>query len=112
MVLLSLTGVSLLPVLAALLSAAMHQWTEFGDYALIDMRVRDVFSSDVPLVGTYSRYGWNHPGPLMYWLMAPVARVLGGSSRATIASHALFQGVAVIWLVRLAWVKGALGPVC
>src|SRR3712207_8448963 len=30
------------------------------DWALLEVRVRDVGSSETPLVGAYSRFGWNH----------------------------------------------------
>jgi hypothetical protein len=81
------------------------------DSAVMDIRVRDVWSSDVPLTGPYSRYGWSHPGPLMYWIIAPFSLVFGKAAWATLVGSALLQGVAVIWLARLAWRAGGVSMV-
>lgn len=74
---------------------AGRSYVPVQDIALIDMRVRDVWSLDIPLVGPYSRLGWSHPGPLMYYLLAPLSLVTGGAAWATLVGSALLQGVAV-----------------
>ena len=66
---LGLTIIAVLPVLVVLVTRTGRSYTPVSDIAPIDLRVRDVWSSHVPLVGAYSR-GWNHPGPLMLWLLA------------------------------------------
>ena len=53
------------------------------------------------LVGPYSRYGWHHPGPLFFYLLAPVY-TLAGSSTPALSAGALLINVASI--VVLAWV--------
>jgi len=53
------------------------------------------------LVGPYSRYGWHHPGPLYFYLLAPVY-TLAGSSTPGLSAGALLINVASI--VVLAWV--------
>jgi hypothetical protein len=53
------------------------------------------------LVGPYSRYGWHHPGPLYFYLLAPVY-MLAGSSTPGLSAGALLINVASI--VLLAWV--------
>src|SRR4051812_38145100 len=53
------------------------------------------------LVGAYSRYGWHHPGPLYFYLLAPVY-MLSGSSTPGLSAGALLINVAAI--VILAWV--------
>jgi hypothetical protein len=50
-----------------------------GDIAAIELRVRDVFGPGVWL-GPYSRFGWRHPGPLMFWAIAPFYEVFGERS--------------------------------
>jgi hypothetical protein len=54
-------------------------WLAVGDYRTLQLRVADVGGSETPLVGVYSRYGWNHPGPLLYYLLAAPYRLTGGS---------------------------------
>ena len=70
-----------------------------GDWAFIELRTSDVFSTHPPLTGAWSRYGWNHPGPLMYLLLAVPYR-LAGSWRglwfgAMLLNVAAIVGVAV-----------------
>lgn len=73
-----------------------------SDYALINLRIGDVFGSDTPLLGPFSRFDWNHPGPLMFWLLAPVWRALGSTAGAMWASAAVLNGVAAVGLVVVA----------
>jgi hypothetical protein len=40
-----------------------------SDLSVIEMRIRDIPRHPV-LVGPYSRYGWNHPGPAIYYTLA------------------------------------------
>ncbi len=30
-----------------------------------------------PLVGAWSRWGWAHPGPLLFWVLTPFERLFG-----------------------------------
>jgi hypothetical protein len=53
------------------------------------------------LVGPYSRYGWHHPGPLYFYLLAPVYTLAGGSTPGLSAGALLIN---VASLVLLAWV--------
>ncbi|HVF33558.1 MAG TPA: hypothetical protein VM933_11035 [Acidimicrobiales bacterium] len=48
-----------------------------GDVALIELRVRDVGTSRTPLLGSYSRFGYNQPGPALLWALAVPYRMVG-----------------------------------
>ncbi len=98
----------LLPMLAAVIVDAAGGYTPLGDEALIDLHVRDLLALHLPLVGPYSRYGWNHPGPALYFALAPFSAVTGGAPWATMAGGAILQGIAVVLLARLAWRRGGL----
>jgi hypothetical protein len=74
--------------------------------ASIDLRVRDVWSLHPPLIGLYSRTPWNHPGPLMFWLMSLISGPAGGAPWATRIGGAVLQGVALALLAWLAWRRG------
>lgn len=52
-----------------------------GDLAGIEVAVRDVGRHSV-LLGAYSRFGWHHPGPLLFFWLAGPYRLLGSSSAA------------------------------
>lgn len=80
-------------VLAAALLGS--DWLPVQDQAVLDMRVRDVLAgSDVPLVGAFSRFGWSHPGPVWFYVLAPF-RTIGGPNGVLVGSILLFgAGVA------------------
>jgi hypothetical protein len=105
-----LTIMSLAPVGVVILQRAGRHYLPVQDLAVIDLRVRDVFtfSNNTPMVGAYSRFGWSHPGPAMYYLVAPFAWLFGNPAWATLVGFALLQGVAIIWTARLAWKSGGL----
>src|SRR5262245_10060786 len=67
---------ALLPVFAILVTRIGSDWLPLGDDASIDLRVRDVFTSSIPLVGPFS-HGFTHPGPLAFWVLAPRAELTG-----------------------------------
>ena len=96
---------ALLPVLAVIAFRVGHHVVLLGDEASVDLRVRDVFTSNTPLVGAYSR-GFNHPGPLLYWLLAPLSVLTGGAAWATVVGGAVLQGIAIAASGWLAFRRG------
>ena len=89
----------LLPVVPVLVAAVVvrgQDWWPASDLSLIDLRLRDVGSEHTPLLGPFSRFGWSHPGPLMFWLLAPVYRLLGATPSAGLAAAALQNAVVVV----------------
>ena len=78
-----------------------------GDIALIELRVRDVLSAHPPVTGAYSRYGWDHPGPILFWLSALPYRVLGGGAAALGTVAVVVNAIAMLVLLRLAARLGA-----
>ena len=102
-----LTIAALLPVLVVVATRTGRAYLPVQDLAYIDLRVRDVWSSDIPLVGPYSR-GFNHPGPLLFWLIGIPAGLLGSPAWATLVGGALLQGVAIAGSAWVAWRRGGL----
>lgn len=70
-----------------------------SDTAVIESYVR-LASEGRLFVGAYSRYQWHHPGPLYFYLLAPLYR-LGGSSSAALNAGAAILSLA--WLGLIAW---------
>jgi hypothetical protein len=60
----------LIPSIVAAVSALRHPWIPTNDWALLELRVREVGTGDTPLLGPWSRFGWKHPGPLMFYVLA------------------------------------------
>ncbi len=86
------------PAVAAIVALAGRHWWPTDDFAIIDLRVRDVFTANSPLTGLYSRPGWNHPAPIMFWAMAPLSWATGHAPWATRIGGAVMQAVALVWL--------------
>lgn len=102
--------VALLPMLAVLLQRWGHPYVPVADQAVEDLRIRDVwtFSADTPLTGPYSRFGWDHPGPMLYYLLAPFSWALRQRAWSLIVGNVVLQGLAVAWTARLSWKWGGL----
>jgi hypothetical protein len=101
-----LVAVVLLPLGVGLLVLARPRWYPLNDVAQMEMRVRDVGSADPPLLGLVGRMHngdsqGSHPGPLGFYLLWPVHRLLGGTSFgllvATVWVHAL-AAIATVWI--------------
>jgi hypothetical protein len=95
------------PMVKAGLAALDEQWRPTGDWAVLNLRVDDV-GHLTPFVGPYSRFGWNHPGPLLYWVLAVPYHLLGGRPVALLAATALVNAAAVGAALALAWRRGGL----
>ena len=96
------------PLAVAAVAVRNPQWHPIADLAQTELRVRDVGGGDTPLIGLAGRIGpledaGSHPGPLSFWLLAPVYRLLGATagalSTAAAVTHALAAAVAV-WVAR------------
>jgi len=102
------TLVCLVPVIVAIVRIAGRDLVLLPDTSVIDLHVRDVFTGDVPLVGPYSRFRWNHPGPLFYYALAPL-NVLGDTAPwTTLVANTLLHGAVIVLVARLAWRRGGL----
>jgi hypothetical protein len=85
-----------LPLIVAVIALRGERWYPVLDLAMTEYRVRDVGTSHTPLIGLPGRIGQypeqgSHPGPLSFYLLAPVYRLFGASSWAleagTVAIH-------------------------
>lgn len=95
-----------LPALVAAVSGARSGWYGASDWALEVLRVSDVAHRHSPLVGVASRFGWYHPGPLLFWLVAPGYWLLGQPGVLLVTG--LSSAVALAAIVLLADRRGGL----
>lgn len=99
-------GIAVLPLLVAVPRVlSKGAFALNGDDALIELRVRDVGTSATPLVGSYQRYGFNQPGPLLFYLLAAPYRLLGArfaglQVAALLANAAALAGLAAVGVRR------------
>ena len=77
-------GLPLAPLLFALLARPVPRFVVNGDYAGLEIATRFV-PTGTTLLGPYSRFGWNHPGPLYFVLLAPIHALFGGTSTGIFA---------------------------
>ena len=68
-------------------------WHPASDDAIEVLRIGDVGGAHTPLTGVWSRFGWDHPGPLLFWVLAPFERVLG--MRGVLVGTAVVNAVAL-----------------
>lgn len=95
-----------LPLLSA--AIVLHQgWIPIGDNALIGLRIRDVLDGNLPLTGqptTGENFGsgipTSHPGPIEFYLLAPLVAVLGPTVGVALGAGAINSAafVAIGWL--------------
>jgi len=83
-----------LPAVLALVSALRRPFLPVSDWALIESNVRAVGTSHTPLIGAYSRFGWAHPGPWPFYLLAGPYWLFG-------AAHGILAAAAVWNLLTL-----------
>jgi hypothetical protein len=92
-----------MPILFAAARGIRRSYLPIGDNALIEMRGRDVLTSHHPWLGTWSSASLsagidvNHPGPLIFDLVALPVKLFGGGPGIAIAVALLH--VAVVWSI-------------
>jgi hypothetical protein len=91
--------------IVVLLAVVGGDYHPVHDLAQIELRVRDVGHHEV-LLGPYSREGWYHPGPAMFFLLALPYRLTGGASVGMDVGALLINGAAVAGMVLVARRRG------
>ena len=69
-----------------------------SDFALLELSTGEA-ARGAQLVGPYSRFGWRHPGPLYFYLMAPFHALSGGSSAALPVAAVVINWAALVAMV-------------
>jgi hypothetical protein len=100
-----------LPLLVAAVALHRHHYFPVLDLAMTEFRVRDVGGAHTPLIGLPGRIGkfpaqGSHPGPLSFYLLAPVYRLLGSSGWSLLVAAIVVNVIAFATTVALAFRKG------
>ena len=97
-----------IPLMVAVGVLHHPRWYPAGDLAQVELRVRDVGSRHPPLIGMAGRIGslaerGSHPGPLGFWALWPLYRLLGetawGMQVASASLHVVAMAV-ILWTAR------------
>jgi len=92
-----------LPYILFLRAHPIPRFATMGDYAGLELATRFVWAGKT-LLGPYSRYQFNHPGPLWYFLVAPVYRAVGSTTTGVFAGACFtnaLSAAAIVLAVRL-----------
>ena len=103
-----LLAVTALPFLAsaiAIFAGVGGTYRPYADVALTELVVRDIGRYEV-LVGPYSRDGWHHPGPALFYLLAVPYRLLGSSPAAMAAGALLVNFASIAGIAAIAKRRG------
>jgi hypothetical protein len=101
---------ALVPLLASAASMAVRVGTSYhpqADQAWIELQIRDIGHLPV-LLGPYSRFGWFHPGPLLYYVLWLPYRLTGSTSVSLVIAALTVNAVAVTGIALIAKRRGGL----
>ena len=90
-------------VIVALGRTMLGGWHATGDHAVLQMRALDVGGAHNPLLGPYSRYGWSHPGPALFYALAPTLRLFGGHDIGMLAGAVVINALALAAVFAATW---------
>jgi hypothetical protein len=101
-------------LVAPLIVSAVYLWFAVGDaywpgtdWALFELQTRDAWRH-VLTVGPYSRYGWNHPGPLLFYVLAIPYKLSGDRSISMHITALIVNGAAITGIAWVAFRRGRL----
>jgi hypothetical protein len=96
-----------LPLVVALIALRRPHWYPLLDMAQTEIRIRDITGGHPPLIGLAGRIGpfgadgGSHPGPLSFYVLWPVWKLLGGSAYGMYAATVVLDIVAIglaLWM--------------
>jgi hypothetical protein len=102
--------VALAAVFGIVLVVLVRIWTvedrTLGDLALIEIETRRVVSWRPPGLGAYSRFGWRHPGPALFYVLTVPYHLLGSSAQALATGVVLVNAVSMLGVVYVTKPRG------
>jgi hypothetical protein len=91
-------AIAVLPLVVSAISMIVAVGADYhpsADQAWIELQVRDIGHHAV-LLGPYSRFGWFHPGPLLYYLLWLPYRVTGSSGTSLVVAALVLNALTVV----------------
>jgi hypothetical protein len=110
-----LTLVLALPLLIAIVVLHQPRWFPLLDMAQTELRVRDVWSRNPPLIGLAGRIGpfnengGSHPGPLSFYALWPVYQLFGASAYGMQVANVVLDIAAIALVLWIGWRRGGVG---
>jgi hypothetical protein len=109
----ALPGAVALAVLPLVVSAIALAVRVGGDYrpsaddAWIELQIRDIGHQPV-LLGPYSRFGWFHPGPILYYLLWLPYRITGSTGVSLVVAALTLNALVIVGIALVARRRGGL----
>jgi hypothetical protein len=103
-------ALALMPLVAsavALIARVGDDYLPSADQAWIELQIRDIGRRSV-LLGPYSRFGWFHPGPILYYLLWLPYRITGSSSLSLCFAALTLNAAALVGIALVAKRRGGL----
>jgi hypothetical protein len=94
------------PIAIAAASLVGDAWFPVGDMAHQLFRISQVGTRATPLVGAETVKGWAHPGPLEFYLAAPIYRLTDGDPRSLMWTASLVNVASIGGIAAVAWRRG------
>lgn len=73
-----------------------------SDFALLELSTGEA-AQGAQWLGPYSRFGWRHPGPAYFYLLAPLYRLSGGTSASLPVGALIINWAAVLAMMLMLW---------
>jgi hypothetical protein len=105
---------AVVPLVVAAIRAIDQGWVPVGDSAVIAIRTREVLGGDTPMLGMWSSLSWatgfdfNHPGPLLFDLLAVPTELGGDSYAGFIVGNTIINVLSLVGIAMVARRRG--GP--
>jgi hypothetical protein len=106
----ALTLLCVAPSIMVVARMAGRSYFPIQDLAVVDLRVRDVWTLNTPLIGPYSK-SFNHPGPMFFWALAIPSLLFAQAAWATLVASAVVMALAIAATARVAWRAGGIALV-
>jgi hypothetical protein len=103
-------ALALVPLVASAIALIVRVGDDYlpsADQAWIELQVRDIGRRSV-LLGPYSRFGWFHPGPILYYLLWLPYRITGSTSLSLCFAALTLNAVALVGIALVAKRRGGL----
>lgn len=103
-------ALALLPLVASAISMILRVGGDYhpsADQAWIELQIRDIGHRAV-LLGPYSRFGWFHPGPLLYYLLWLPYRLTGSAAVSLVLAALTLNAVVLVVIALVARRRGGL----
>jgi hypothetical protein len=103
-------ALAVLPLVVSAIALAVGVGGDYrpsADDAWIELQIRDIGHQPV-LLGPYSRFGWFHPGPILYYLLWLPYRITGSTGVSLVVAALTLNALAVVAIAFIARRRGGL----